>query len=125
MSSNPKKRKIDEEGHVFNKNCTFDYFFISHADSALCLICHESIKTLKTFNIRRHCESRHKNYFSLQGDVRSNKISSSKKSVSAQQISLKAKLVRSNHAFVPATSLPSIYVKKESHLLMGNMLKSA
>ncbi|XP_064107212.1 general transcription factor II-I repeat domain-containing protein 2-like [Macrobrachium nipponense] len=84
MSSNPRKRKIDEEGRVFNESWTFDYFVISHADSALCLICHERIKTLKTFKIKRHYESQHKNYFSLQGDVRSNKISL-KKSVSAQQ----------------------------------------
>ena len=91
MSSNPRKRKIDEEGRVFNESWTFDYFVISHADSALCLICHESIKTLKTFNIKRHYESRHKNYFSLQGDVRSNKITSLKKSVSAQQNIFKSK----------------------------------
>lgn len=66
-------------------------FFISHANSALCLICHETIKTLKTFNVKRHYETGHNNYFSLQGNVLSNKISALKKSMSAQQTFFKSK----------------------------------
>ena len=62
ISTNPKKRKLDEESREFNEIWTNDYFFILQSDNnALCLLCNETIKTLKIFNVKRHYETRHKN----------------------------------------------------------------
>lgn len=84
-SSASKKRTIREECRVFNERWTNDYFCVLHKDKAICLICHEGISSLKEYNVRRHYESRHSNYSSLEGEARNNRVTSLTKSLTQQQ----------------------------------------
>ena len=49
-----KKRKIEDEGRVFNKQWTERYFFTDVGVKAVCLIWHETVALLKEFNLKRH-----------------------------------------------------------------------
>jgi hypothetical protein len=42
-----KKRKIDRENRKFNIEWELEYFFIENDGKLLCLICNESISTIK------------------------------------------------------------------------------
>ena len=54
MMSGPKKRKVDKECRVFNKEWITKYFFTEHRSSAVCLICQETVAVFKEYNISRH-----------------------------------------------------------------------
>lgn len=59
------KRKIDSENRAFNQTWTDDYFFIlPNRPNArpVCLICNETLSVIKIVNIKRHFESKHKDY---------------------------------------------------------------
>ncbi|KAE9532362.1 hypothetical protein AGLY_009985 [Aphis glycines] len=58
MSSN-KKRKLTDEGRIFNEKWTAEYFFIEMKNVALCLICKETISIFKDYNLRRHYLQKH------------------------------------------------------------------
>ncbi|KAK7881164.1 hypothetical protein WMY93_029573 [Mugilogobius chulae] len=64
--SGQKKRKIDSECRVFNKEWTVKYFFTEVRAKAVCLICHETIAVFKEYNISRHFTTKHRNYASHQ-----------------------------------------------------------
>ncbi len=51
---------MDSECRNFNKEWTTKYFFTNLGSKALCLICKETVAVLKTFNIERHFETKHK-----------------------------------------------------------------
>lgn len=62
--SGPKKRKVDKECRVFNKEWTTKYFFTEHRSSAVCLICQETVAVFKEYNISRHFATKHAYYAS-------------------------------------------------------------
>lgn len=64
MMSGPKKRKLDKECRVFNKEWITKYFFTEHRSSAVCLICQETVAVFKEYNISRHFATKHVNYAS-------------------------------------------------------------
>ncbi|XP_077426332.1 general transcription factor II-I repeat domain-containing protein 2-like [Vanacampus margaritifer] len=64
--SGPKKRKVDGEGRVFNKEWTTRYFFTEVRSTAVSLICQEAIAVFKEYNISRHFATKHANYASKQ-----------------------------------------------------------
>ena len=55
--SGQKKRKIDRECRVFNKEWTTKYFFIELRSKAVCLICQESVAVFS-----RHFSDKHGSY---------------------------------------------------------------
>jgi hypothetical protein len=61
-----KKRKVDSECRVFNKEWTTKYFFTEVRSTAVCLICQETIAVFKEYNISRHFTTKHANYASKQ-----------------------------------------------------------
>jgi len=74
MSSN-KKRKVTDEGRIFNKKWTAEYFFIEIKNGALCLICKETISVFKDYNLKRHYLQKHTfKMDSYQGFFRKQKI---------------------------------------------------
>lgn len=86
MNKIPKKRKMNEENRKFNEKQTFNYFFITNYNKALCLICKKSISVFKEFNLRRHCDTKRKSeYDKFESQFRQNKIDSLQKSLEAQQ----------------------------------------
>lgn len=66
------KRKVDRECRVFKEQWTNNYFFVQCKDSAVCLVC--CVLVFKEYNLRCHYESRHKEYASLQGQPREDRI---------------------------------------------------
>ena len=50
----PPKRKITDEGRLFNEKWTDDYFFVEANSKALCLICREFVQVFKDYNLKRH-----------------------------------------------------------------------
>ena len=61
-----KKRKVDSECRVFNKEWTTNYFFTEVRSTAVCLICQETVAVFKEYNISRHFTTKHANYASKQ-----------------------------------------------------------
>lgn len=59
MSANIKKRKIDVECRVFNKEWTSKYLFTEAKGKAVCLVCGEQIAVFKDYNLNRHYETKH------------------------------------------------------------------
>ena len=57
-----KKRKIEEEYHVFNKQWTERYFFTDVGVKAVCLICHETVAVFKECNLKRHFQTKYANF---------------------------------------------------------------
>ena len=80
-----KVRKIDRECQVFKEEWTKDYFFVPWKDRAICVICKENVSVFKEYNLRRHHETRHKEYANLGGLARDDKIRRLKSGLAAQQ----------------------------------------
>jgi len=69
-----KRRKVDKEARIFNKEWTEKYFFIEHFGKPVCLICNNSVSVNKEFNIKRHFDTRHDQYKQFNGQTRTDKI---------------------------------------------------
>lgn len=79
-----RKRKGDFQNRKFQDSWTDDYCFIYHNDTVTCLICSAKIAVAKEYNVRRHYETKHKNFASIKGYERSHKIEQLRKSFSSQ-----------------------------------------
>lgn len=56
----PPKRKLEQEGRVFNHEWKVKYFVKLHKNNqAICVICDTVIAALKEYNVRRHYTTRH------------------------------------------------------------------
>lgn len=81
-----KNRKVVAECRIFNDKWSIDYFMVENKNTALCLICNETIAVLKEYNIRRHYDSRHAcKYSKLTGKLRSDKVHIMKKNLTSQR----------------------------------------
>ena len=80
-----KKRKINDEGRIFN-NEWFVKYFVVQDEKAICLICQSNIVCLNEYNIKRHYNSQHsKKYDEISGQLRVDKANKLKKSRQGQQ----------------------------------------
>lgn len=57
-----KKRKVDSENRLFNKEWTEKYLFIAASGKPVCLICNECLSVCKEYNLRRHFKTTHANF---------------------------------------------------------------
>ena len=81
-----KKRKINDEGRLFNDEWLVKYFVTQQNTNAICLICQNKIACLKEFNIKRHNNSLHlKQYDEILGQLRVDKANKLKRSLQGQQ----------------------------------------
>ena len=55
----PPKRKITDEGRLFNEKWTDDYFFVEANSKALCLTCRGFVHVFKDYNLKRHYMQKH------------------------------------------------------------------
>ena len=56
-SKETRKREAEEEMQKFNEKWTSECFFIANADSRrLCLICNQTVNTMKTMFHQRNCK---------------------------------------------------------------------
>ncbi|XP_045848718.1 general transcription factor II-I repeat domain-containing protein 2 isoform X1 [Meles meles] len=78
--SNVGKRKIDQEGRVFQEKWERAYFFVEVQNIPTCLICKQSMSVSKEYNLRRHYQTNHsKHYDQYTEKVRDEKLHELKK----------------------------------------------
>ncbi|CAM1308827.1 Uncharacterised protein r2_g1895 [Pycnogonum litorale] len=81
-----KKRKIDDEGRIFNNDWSNKYFVVQHNQCAVCVICQTTIAVMKEYNIKRHYTTKHSTiYDTLVGQARVDKLEQMTKSIKKQQ----------------------------------------
>nr|XP_054593491.1 SCAN domain-containing protein 3-like [Nothobranchius furzeri] len=78
-----KKRKVDSENRAFNPEWTESFLFVlpTGGTKPVCLICSETVALIKSGNVKRHYETKHKCFeetYPLRSEVRSEKIRSLK-----------------------------------------------
>ncbi|XP_045139817.1 general transcription factor II-I repeat domain-containing protein 2 isoform X1 [Echinops telfairi] len=61
--SNVGKRKIDQEGRMFQEKWERAYFFVEVQNIPTCLICKQSMSVSKEYNLRRHYQTNHSKHF--------------------------------------------------------------
>uniref|UniRef100_A0A3B1K1Z5 SPIN-DOC-like zinc-finger domain-containing protein n=1 Tax=Astyanax mexicanus TaxID=7994 RepID=A0A3B1K1Z5_ASTMX len=76
-----KKRKVDAENRAFNTEWTDAYMFILPPASTkpVCLICSETVALIKSANVKRHYETKHKAFdqsYPPKSELRTQKIRS-------------------------------------------------
>ena len=54
----PKKRQIEDKERTFQEQWTEKYFFVAHAEKALCLICKKNVPVMRGYNLKRHFEKK-------------------------------------------------------------------
>jgi len=70
-----KKRKIDDEGRVFNSELCAKYFVVPHNQGVVCLICQSTIAVIKEYNVKRNYSRKHSSQFDkIVGHARVDKI---------------------------------------------------
>ncbi|XP_055993685.1 general transcription factor II-I repeat domain-containing protein 2-like [Sorex fumeus] len=78
--SNVGKRKIDQEGRVFQEKWERAYFFVEVQNIPTCLICKQSMSVSKEYNLRRHYQTNHsKHYDQYTEQMRDEKLQELKK----------------------------------------------
>ena len=80
-----KKKRIEEGGRTFQKQWAVKYFFVAHAENALCLICKKSISVIKDYNLKRHYQKNHEVFQPPVRKKRTQKIEKLPREFLAQQ----------------------------------------
>ncbi|XP_013004755.1 general transcription factor II-I repeat domain-containing protein 2B isoform X2 [Cavia porcellus] len=57
------KRKIDQEGRMFQEKWERAYFFVEVQSIPTCLICKQSMSVSKEYNLRRHYQTNHSKHY--------------------------------------------------------------
>ena len=75
-----KRRKVDSENRAFNEEWTESYMFILPPGSSkpVCLICSETVAIIKSGNVKRHYETKHRAFeqqYPLKSELRAQQIS--------------------------------------------------
>jgi len=123
MSSN-KKRKVTDEGRIFNEKWTAEYFFIEMKNGALCLICKETISVFKDYNLKRHYLQKHATKMdSYQGFFRKQKILELKTCLSSQQLNIKKATSESLTVTKASYVVSSLIAKKSKPFIDGEFIK--
>lgn len=85
-----KKRKIEDERRRFRPEWEEEYVFIPWNEKPLCLLCNVSLSHFKRCNLKRHHQSRHKDFmleFPPNTELRTNKIALLKSNLDVDALS--------------------------------------
>ncbi|KAL3881868.1 hypothetical protein ACJMK2_028260 [Sinanodonta woodiana] len=69
MAAN-RKRKADNENRQFNDDWNVQYCFVEQHTNVICLLCHSTVAVAKVSNIKRHYETKHRDFHNVVGDER-------------------------------------------------------
>ena len=58
-----KKRKLANEGRVYNEKWLENYLMMENNGKPLCLVCIQVIEVMKEYNVKRHFETQHKMHY--------------------------------------------------------------
>jgi hypothetical protein len=85
-ASKLKKRKLEDEGRLFQEKWENTYFFSVVRDKIVCLIRSKAVSAPKECNLHRHYETLHKDKFGvLEGGLRDNTLKNLKCNLQRQQ----------------------------------------
>ncbi|KAL3831899.1 hypothetical protein ACJMK2_023593 [Sinanodonta woodiana] len=84
MAAN-RKRKVDNENRQFNDDLTVQYCFVQQQTNVICMLCHSTAAVAKVSNIKRHYETKYRDFNNLIGDKRTARIGSLRHSLNCQQ----------------------------------------
>jgi Spin-doc zinc-finger len=65
INSGVQKRKVDNENRTFYSSWTYEFCFVLPAranSKPMCLVCHDTVAVVKSSNLKRHYESKHKGF---------------------------------------------------------------
>ncbi|XP_050022112.1 general transcription factor II-I repeat domain-containing protein 2 isoform X3 [Alexandromys fortis] len=121
--SNVGKRKIDQEGRVFQEKWERAYFFVEVQNIPTCLICKQSVSVSKEYNLRRHYQTNHsRHYDQYSGQVRDEKLQELKAGLQKYLVGA-SDIVCPEQAF-SSTSPPANPVALPVEDLAGNIWKT-
>ncbi|KAL3877434.1 hypothetical protein ACJMK2_035140 [Sinanodonta woodiana] len=80
-----RKRKVDNENRQCNDDWTVQYCFVQQHTNVICLLCHSTVAVAKVSNIKRHYETKHRDFHNVVGDERTAQIESLRRSLNRQQ----------------------------------------
>ncbi|XP_040587313.1 general transcription factor II-I repeat domain-containing protein 2 isoform X2 [Mesocricetus auratus] len=121
--SNVGKRKIDQEGRVFQEKWERAYFFLEVQNIPTCLICKQSVSVSKEYNLRRHYQTNHsRHYDQYSGQARDEKLQELKRGL--QKYLVGAPDIACPEQALPSASPPANTVAQPVEDLAGNLLKT-
>ncbi|XP_029639706.1 general transcription factor II-I repeat domain-containing protein 2-like [Octopus sinensis] len=120
-----KKRKVDDECRIFNKEWREKYFFGETNDQkASCLISNESVAVVKEYNIRHHYEAKHLSTHSkYSGKLRSEKFESMKRSLESQRNFFTKKFVENESIIRVRCKIVNKLAERGKPFTDGNFIK--
>ena len=118
-----KKRKIGDEGRMFNKEWENSYFFVEIREKPVCLVCGKHVAAMKKSNLQRHYDSCHGNLEKLTGQARQNKIAFLKRGLNAQQIALQRYCKTDNEIIQTSNEISELIAKKLKSHIEGEFVK--
>ena len=99
------------------------FFFIQEKDKAICLLCHQSVNTLKSCNLKRHHEQKHEAIVKLNDNARNAKLQSLKADLHAQQQIFQKHNSDSNAVVSASLRISQIIAKKIKQFSDGEYVK--
>ena len=97
-----RKRKLNEEGRLFQGKWKLQNFCATVNGKINCLICNNCIATPKDYNLKRHYETNHRSYDKYEGLMRVSELKELKANLRQQQ-SFFSKIQKENIASVTAS----------------------
>lgn len=80
-----KKRRIVDENRKYSEKQEEKYFFIVQNTKLLCLICRETVAVFKEYNVKRHYETKRKDYLNFDKEQKQSKLKEFKSQLKTQQ----------------------------------------
>ncbi len=118
-----KKRKISQENRQFLPIWESLYFFTMQNSKLTCLICRDTISVLKEYNVRRHHESKHKDFKFLSKEQRTIKLNNYKTGLHEQQSTLRAAITNPLATIRSSYHIASIIAKRMKPFSDGEFAK--
>lgn len=84
-----RKRNYEEENRNFQECWEEKYFFVENRSAALCLICRDTVKILKDYNLNRHFTTKHSEWSKFSEEVRKQKLLNLKKCLENERMVFK------------------------------------
>ena len=118
-----RKRKLNEEGRLFQEKWELQYFCTTVNGKINCLICNNCIAMPKDYNLKRHYETNHRSYDKYEGLMRVSKLKELKANLRQQQ-SFFSKIQKENIASVTASyELSRMIAMSGKSYSKGNFVK--
>lgn len=118
-----KKRRIVDENRKYSEEWEEKYFFIVQNTKLLCLICREVVAVFKEYNVKRHYETKHKDYLEFDKEVKQSKLKEFKSQLKAQQKMFGAALQHPSNIVKASYSVSFVIAKKMKTFSDGEFVK--